>query len=78
MYFICHMTSQDHSVEMSCIYMGESFLEHVTTLKSLVIIAILIVKCFIKNTNLINIYYHGLLYIHEYIVGHGTTTEKLS
>ena len=44
MYFICHVTQQDHSVEMSCVFMGESPLPHVTTLKSLVIIGILIVK----------------------------------
>ena len=23
MYFICHMTQQDHSIEMSCVFMGE-------------------------------------------------------
>ena len=23
LYFICHMTQQDHSIEMSCIFMGE-------------------------------------------------------
>ena len=44
MCFICHVTPQDYSVEMSCIYVGESSLQHVTTLKSLVIIGILIVK----------------------------------
>ena len=43
-YFICHVTEQDHSVEMSCVFMGESSLPHVTTLKSLVTIGILIVK----------------------------------
>ena len=55
--FICHVTPQDYSVEMSCIYMGETSLQHVITLKSLVIIGILIVKkkkCFIKSTNLKN------------------------
>ena len=36
MYFICHETPHDHSDEMSCIYMGESSLQHVTTMKSLV------------------------------------------
>ena len=44
MYFICHVTEQDHSVEMSSIFMGERSLPHVTTLKSVVTIAILIVK----------------------------------
>ena len=44
MYFICHVTKQDHSVEMSCVFMGESSLPHVTTLESLVAIEILIVK----------------------------------
>ena len=44
MYFICQVTQQDLSVEMSCIYMNESYLLHVTTLKSLVTIGILIVK----------------------------------
>ena len=43
-YFICHVTQQDHSVEMSYIFMGESSSLHVTTLKSLVTIGILIVK----------------------------------
>ena len=44
MYFICHVTQQDHSIEMSCIFMGESSSPHVTTLKSLVTIGVLIVK----------------------------------
>ena len=44
MYFICHVTPQNHSVEMLCIFMGESTLQHVTTLKSLVTIGILIVS----------------------------------
>ena len=44
MYFICHVTQQDHSVEMSCIFMGESSSSHVTTLNRLVTIGILIVK----------------------------------
>ena len=44
MYFICTVTQQDHSVEMSCGFMGESSSQHVTTLKSLVTIGILIVK----------------------------------
>ena len=54
-------TQQDHSVEMSCITMGESSSKHVTILKSLIITDILIVrrkKYFIKNKNLINMYYH--------------------
>ena len=42
--FICHLTQQDHSVEMSCAFMGESSSPHVTTLKSLVTIGILIFK----------------------------------
>ena len=44
MYFICHVTPQNHSVEISCIFMGESTSQHVTTLKSLVTIGILIVR----------------------------------
>ena len=44
MYFICHVTQQDHSVEMSCVFMGESPSQHVTSLKSLATIDILIVK----------------------------------
>ena len=44
MYFICHVAEQDHSVEITCLFMGESSLTHVTTLKSLVTIGILIVK----------------------------------
>ena len=44
MYFIRHVTRQDHSIEMPCIYMGESSLQHVTSLKSLAIIGILIVR----------------------------------
>ena len=44
MRFICHVIPQDDYVEMSCVFMGESFLQHVTTLESLVIIGILIVK----------------------------------
>ena len=43
MYFICHVTQQDHSVEMPCKFMGDSSSPHVTTLKSLVTIGILIV-----------------------------------
>ena len=44
MYFICHVTPQNHSVEISCIFMCESSSQHVTTLKSLVTIGILIVR----------------------------------
>ena len=44
MCFIFHVTQQDHSVEMSCVFMGESSLQHVTTVKSLVAIGILIVR----------------------------------
>ena len=44
MYFICHMTEQDHSVEMSCVFMGKSSLPHAATLKRLMTIGILIVK----------------------------------
>ena len=43
MYFICHVTPQDHSVVMH-IYMHESFSQHAVTLKSLVIIGIVIVE----------------------------------
>ena len=43
-YFICHVTPQSHSVEMSCIFTGESTSQHVTTLKSLMTIDILIVR----------------------------------
>ena len=44
MHFICHVTQQDHSVEISCVFMGEGFSLHVTTLKILMTIAILIVE----------------------------------
>ena len=44
MYFIYHETPQGQSIEMSCVSVGESFLQYVTTLKSLVNIDILIVK----------------------------------
>ena len=30
MYFVCHMTPQNHSVEMSCLFMGDSSSQHVT------------------------------------------------
>ena len=44
MHFICHETSQDHSIEVPCIFTGEGSLQHVTILKSLVTINILIVR----------------------------------
>ena len=44
MYFICYVTQQDHSVEMSCVFVGGSSSLHVTILKSLVTIGIVIVK----------------------------------
>ena len=44
MYFICHVTQQDNSAEMSRVFIGESPSPHITTLKSLVTIGILIVK----------------------------------
>ena len=44
MYFVCHVTQQDHSVEMLCVFMSESSPPQVTTLKSLVTLGILIVK----------------------------------
>ena len=43
MHFICHMTPQNHSVEMSFIFMGNGTSQHVTNLKSLVTIGILII-----------------------------------
>ena len=44
LYFICHKTAQDQSIEMPCMSMGESSFQHVTTQQSLVSIDILIVK----------------------------------
>ena len=44
MYFICHVTQEDNSVEMSCVFMGESSSLHVTTMRRLVTTGILIVK----------------------------------
>ena len=44
MYFIFHVSQQDHHVEMSCVFVGQSSSLHVTTLKSLATIGILIVK----------------------------------
>ena len=59
MYFICHVTQQDNSVEMSCIFVGESSLQHITTLKSWHRHSDSYEeKCFIKNMNLINTYCH--------------------
>ena len=43
-FVICHVTPQDQSVEMSCIFMDERSSQHVTTLKNLATIGILIVK----------------------------------
>ena len=42
--FSCHVTQQDYSFEMSCAFVGETSLQHFTTLKSLVTTGILIVK----------------------------------
>ena len=58
MYFICRVTPQDHSVEMSCMYMGESSLQHVTTMKSLVIMGTLMVKKKNALSKTQNMYYH--------------------
>ena len=44
MYFICHVSQQDHHVEMSYVFLGESSSLHFTSLKSLVTIGILIAK----------------------------------
>ena len=44
MYFTFHVTPQNHSFEMPYIFMGEIISQHVTTLKSLVTIEILIVR----------------------------------
>ena len=43
-YFMCHVSQQDHSFEMSCVFLGESSSQHVTTVKSLMTIGILIVN----------------------------------
>ena len=48
MYFICHVTQRDHSIEMSRVFMGENSSPHVTTLKSLVTIGILKVKGYLR------------------------------
>ena len=42
--FVCHVTPQNHSLGMPCIFMDESSSQHVTTPKSLVTIGILIVS----------------------------------
>ena len=44
MYFICHVTSQDQSIELSCKIMGRSSTRYATTLKSLMTIVNLIAK----------------------------------
>ena len=44
MYFLCHVTQQDHFVEMLCVFMGQSSSPRVTTLKGLVTLGILIVN----------------------------------
>ena len=44
MYFICHLTSQDQTIEVLRKFMGGSSLHYVTTLKILVAIGILLVK----------------------------------
>ena len=44
MYFICHVNHKSHAGELSCVFVGESSSQHVTTLKTLVTIGILIVK----------------------------------
>ena len=41
---ICHLSPQGHFIKVPCVFMGESSAQYVTTLKSLVIIGILIVK----------------------------------
>ena len=43
MYFICYVTPQDLSIEVSYIFMDESYSQHVITRKSFVAIGILIV-----------------------------------
>ena len=48
-YFIYHVTQQDRSFKMSCVFMAESSSLRITTLKSLVTIGILIVK--MKNSS---------------------------
>ena len=57
-YFICHVIQQDHFLKMSCVFMGDSSSSHVTTLKSVVSIGILIVKR--KNASSITSYKYVL------------------
>ena len=47
MYFICHVTSQDHPIEGSFKFIGESYSWYVTALRSFVTIGILIVDTFL-------------------------------
>ena len=49
MYFICHVTQKDHSLDMLWVFMGESSSLHITTLKRLVNIGILVVKSKISS-----------------------------
>ena len=47
MYFICHMTLQDHVIKGSCDLKEASYLLYVTTMPGLVATAIVVVKtCF--------------------------------
>ena len=66
MYFIYQETPQSQSIEMSCISMCESSLQHVTTLKSLVNIDILIVKRknASSNTSILCTYCHWKNRVH--------------
>ena len=48
MYFIRHVIPQNHFVDMSCIFMGESTSQHVQWEE----------KCLIENLDLINMYCH--------------------
>ena len=72
-YFICHVTQQDHSVEMPCVLMGESSSPYVTTLKSLVTIVILIIKR--KNASL-KISYKYILKLKKWVDWITTKREK--
>ena len=44
MYFICHVTQQDHFVHMPYVFLSEGSSPHITTLKNLMTISILKVK----------------------------------
>ena len=68
MYFIFHVTSQDHPIVVSCKFMGASSLQYDTTLKSLV-----------KNINLINVYYNWKIELIEETLGKKTNvaTSKM-